>query len=484
MSPWRSLLPALFACGSPNIVPVPDAAPADATADIDRVDAGSMCQSAGTTSWSTYGHDAMRTSASDGCAVGPLTMTWSHAATPFTHNDPSYQVVGIDNAIVDATGVYVSSEQVKATGEHASIVEKTSPNGTLLWELSANHDLEGHSWPTVALGRLLIEDDWLVAVDATWNCTTVADCNACEYQPVGSCNNHIAQGSGFDDWGMSAADSSRFYTNSDVASPDGPGIYVGAWDPATMSSIWKQATVPSSCTTGPTETVGSIAVDGPTVFQAANYSAASGPSPLPSGIRSFNAADGKPGWVQPTTLLGAVSVGAGMLFVVEGSPAPSLVARHQSDGGVAWSTPLGASTASPQAPVQAGGLVIIAIANGVTAFRAATGGPVWSRPDLDAVASLYQTTTGWASCGGGGTSSFDAAVNTTLAAALGSNTLVVTAKDGLHVLYVDSGKDQWTGAVAGVTGPLKDPVISGSTVYAIDTSGAGKVVALGSAIQP
>jgi hypothetical protein len=65
-----------------------------------------------------------------------------------------------------------------------------------------------------------------------------------------------------------------------------------------------------------------------------------------------------------------------------------------------------------------------------------------------------------------------------MAAALGSNTLVVTAKDALHILSLNDGSDSWTGTITGVTGPMKNPIVVGSTVYAIDTAGSGKLVAL------
>ncbi len=60
---------------------------------------------------------------------------------------------------------------------------------------------------------------------------------------------------------------------------------------------------------------------------------------------------------------------------------------------------------------------------------------------------------------------------TTLAAAAGSGTLVVTAVDGVHVLSLAAGTDTWHGMPAQAMGQIKNPVIVGHTVYAIDGGG-------------
>jgi hypothetical protein len=488
---WLIASVALVACSHSSHHNVSDLGAPDANGSVTdsgenatdgAVDGGTLstrCTTAGTSSWATYAHDALRTSASDGCALGPLSLSWSYASTPFVFNDPSYTVIGLDNAIADTSGLYVSSVQVKSGGAQASILEKVSPAGALLWEFTSNHDAVEHNWPTLGFGRILVEDDWLAAVDANWDCTSVADCNACEYQPHGTCNNHSAQGSGFDDWGMSAADATRFYTNSDVASPDGPGIYIGAWDTSGGNSLWKQNTIASSCTAGGSEEIGSLVVDGGNVYQAANYSAASGAPAFASGVRSFAAATGTPGWTASTTVMSALSASASTLYLIEGTSTASLVARKENDGSIAWSKPLGTNLVSSQSPVQANGLVIVATASGVIAYVAATGDVAWMRADLHAVSPLFQTSLNFGSCGGSNVSTLSAAVTTSLAAATGSNTLVVAASDNLHIVALADGHDFWTGAIAGTTPPFRNPIIVGSTVYAIDSSSsAGKLVAL------
>jgi hypothetical protein len=62
------------------------------------------------------------------------------------------------------------------------------------------------------------------------------------------------------------------------------------------------------------------------------------------------------------------------------------------------------------------------------------------------------------------------AVLTTIAAALGSGTLVVTASDGIHVVKL-SGEEVVKGAVDKAVGSVRNPVIVGNRVYVIDSSG-------------
>jgi len=57
---------------------------------------------------------------------------------------------------------------------------------------------------------------------------------------------------------------------------------------------------------------------------------------------------------------------------------------------------------------------------------------------------------------------------TTLAAALGSASLVVTAADGLHVLALADGSQLYKGTIAQASGVLHSPVLVGHRLYAID----------------
>ncbi|MDQ6780115.1 MAG: PQQ-like beta-propeller repeat protein [Candidatus Eremiobacteraeota bacterium] len=130
----------------------------------------------------------------------------------------------------------------------------------------------------------------------------------------------------------------------------------------------------------------------------------------------------------------------------------NLVARAQSDLHTVWS--VSAVPASPSAPVLANGLVIIGTGNGIEAHDSATGRLVWTSPVQPAG---YGMLTG-------------------MCAALASNTLVVTANDGLHVLSLANGGALWHGTVAGAQGTVMNPVIvndpaRGATVYVTDNRG-------------
>jgi hypothetical protein len=70
-----------------------------------------------------------------------------------------------------------------------------------------------------------------------------------------------------------------------------------------------------------------------------------------------------------------------------------------------------------------------------------------------------------------------------MAAAMKTNTLVVTAADGIHTLSLSDGKELWKGVPAQAIGRLREPIIVGSRVYVVDNGpdnnpGAGALMAL------
>jgi len=129
------------------------------------------------------------------------------------------------------------------------------------------------------------------------------------------------------------------------------------------------------------------------------------------------------------------------------------VARAQSDLHIVWA--VSTSSASSAAPVVANGLVIVATYAGVEAHQTSNGALAWKSSVSPTYGGLY------------GSSMF---------AALGSNTLVVTAVDGIHVLRLNNGSDVWHGQVAGANGSASDPIVvndpaKGATIYVTDSSG-------------
>jgi len=322
------------------------------------------------------------------------------------------------------------------------------------WAAPGGRDVLTQHWATFAKGSLMVADDGLFLVDAATGADRLS-INA------------------YDDWGQTAADDQRFYINSDLNSPDGPGFYVGAYTLA-GAEAWKKDQ--HHACDKISEKRGSLAIDGDTVFRSGIYSAG---APAPSGIASYAKATGMPGWKQTTMPIGAISAGDSQLYLVEDQGGPKLVARKQSDGGVAWTQPL-AGAVTTQAPVLTQGLVIVATATDVRAFQVQGGAPAWTAPNIAAATQPATDDSGAFNACPGNPVAWTSIPNTSLAAALGSDSLLVTAADGIHILALSDGHELWKGLPAQVTGPLQNPVVVDHTLYAIDlgASAAGKLVAL------
>jgi hypothetical protein len=338
------------------------------------------------------------------------------------------------------------------------MVNKLSLSGSQQWEWQFG-DLEEHSWPTFTLGQLYVEEDTMWAInDSTGNGTQFAE---------------------YDDWGVNTSDGQRLYASSDVNSRDSSiGLYVGAWGSTPTSGwppwIWGQRQYAApQCGY---EIHDSIAVDNGVVYNAGEYVANSGQKPpFHDGMYAYDASNGSPKWDQTTTPRSALSTGGGKVFMMEQvGQGISLVARNESDGQIAWSVPM-TGTPSVQAPALAGGLVIVAGSDGVYAFNASTGSQAWKVSGILAAQKAFTGNPQLALDPCGGNDTLGAYSDTSIAVALGSATVVVTAQDGIHILSLSNGAQVWSGTVAGTTGPLKNPVIVGKTLYAIDTGASGGV---------
>lgn len=388
--------------------------------------------------------------------VGPLSLAWSYEPSP----PGGGQLTAVEHAIATHAAVYVKSADNGS--KVAAVVDKVSLSGAKAWQWTFG-DFEEHQWTTFAFGVLVVEED------SMWF--------------VGDADGSGMQLGEYDDWGTNTADGTRFYVSSDVNSKDGYGIYVGAYPSMAPSPLpfpppqWHQDLWGNGNNAGTEcgfEVNNSLAVESGVVYQAGEYRNLSGSPPFPSGVRSFDGSSGNPGWTQPTLPRSAISVGSGNVYMIEQDNALTLVARKQQDGTVAWSKTLGGAQ-SIQAPVLAGGLLILAEADGIDAYDPATGALVWNAPGIDALQTAFVGTlnTYFDACGGA--DSLSTLADTSLAAATGSGTLVVTAADGVHILNLIDGSSVWSGKIAGTTGPLKNPVIVGKTLYAVDTGAAGGV---------
>ncbi|MFT3771103.1 MAG: PQQ-binding-like beta-propeller repeat protein [Minicystis sp.] len=406
---------------------------------------GGSAPACGTDAWSTYGHDARRTSASDGCVNGPLTTAWRYAPEAAAGK----KVNAVFNAVAQSDAVFVEWSANNDPYLGTTAADRVDAAGQRVWTFDSGTDSNLGNWPSIAWTSLVLNEDGIYLLDLATGMKT--------------------GGNGVDDWGQTLTDGSRLYVVND-SHVDGPGIYVGAYDQA-LKQLWQQNTY-GMCRIDAGDVAGGIALDGGTLFYAPSYSLGQGVMlSFSSGVYAFDPADGTQKWFQDTMPTSGISAGGGLVYLIESDT--NLVARKQSDGTLAWSAPV--TGPGTQAPVLAGGRVIVGTAQGVSAFDAATGKDAWTATVTGAAAQAFNLMFSGGCVAGSGQWSgnqFGTAVaTTTLAAAAGNGTLVVTAFDGVHLLSIADGKETWTGMPAQASGPVRNPVIVGSTVYVVDTGG-------------
>ena len=159
-----------------------------------------------------------------------------------------------------------------------------------------------------------------------------------------------------------------------------------------------------------------------------------------SGVYAFDPATGTQKWFQATTPTSGISAGGGLVYLIEGGS--QLVARKQTDGTMAWSAAVdgrrdagaGARRRPGDRRHRAGRLRL---------RRRRPARPPGRAPLAGAAAQAFDLMFSGGCVAGSGQWSgneFGTAVpTTTLAAALGSGTLVVAAPDGVHVLSLSTG---------------------------------------------
>jgi hypothetical protein len=399
-----------------------------------------------TDNWTTYGHDAQRTGASWASLTGPLTLAWHYVPT----GAPSHAVAQVLYALGRTDLVVLRAELITNYGYGITPgADRVSTAGQHVWTYVMGTDADFGNWSAILGNYVVFNDDGVRYV----NLSTGAS----------------VHGGGVDSWGELLADSSTLYLESD-AQIDGPGVYVGAYD-TTAKSLW-QANKFATCRGSSAALAGGMAVSNGTLFYAPNYQKGTDSTALPyaSGVYAFNATTGVKTAFHASTPYSRLSADNANVYLVESQNA--LVARAQSDLHTVWSVP--ESGPGEQAPVLADSLVIIGTSAGVEAHSPATGAIVWSTPIANVDAHWSETYQS-GSCGlieipVAGYSS------ATMAAALSSRTLVVTAPDGLHILSLATGTDLWHGTPSGVTTQIGNPIIvndpvKGGTVYVTDYQG-------------
>jgi hypothetical protein len=399
----------------------------------------------GTGDWTTYNHDARRSGASDGCVNGPLTTAWRYVPAP----PMGKKLKNVFNAIAQSDAVFLAWAATNDPYLGTSAADRVDLMGNRVWTFDSGTDSNLGNWPSIALGDLILNEDGLYFLDATTGMKKA--------------------GNGVDNWGQSLTDGTSLYVVND-SHVDGPGIYVGAYD-STCKQIWA-ANKYGTCRIDAGDIAGGIALDGGSLFYAPSYSLGMGVTlTFASGVYSFDPATGMQKWFQAATPTSGISAGGGLVYLIEGGS--KLTARKETDGTVAWTADT--AGAGTQAPVLAGGLAIVATGQGVATFDAATGKAGWTAPIAGAQAQAFDLMfTGGCVSGSGqwsGNAIGTAVVTTTLAAAAGNGTLVVTAPDGIHLLSLSTGAETWKGKPAMAMGAVKHPVIVGSTVYVVDDGG-------------
>ena len=404
--------PRVVAAG-PRDEPKPPSAPAppheEAAGNEEKKEPKEKC---GANSWAMFGHDPARTSASDGCVDGALKIAWTFQPRGLC----GYKAANgrVQHAIADVEAVFASGDCAGAPA-----VWRVDPTkGTTVWTMS-RADYSRASWPALAGDRVVSSDDGVFFIDRAngqWN------------------------GRELDIWGESIVDGDRYFVDN-TWQLDGAGPFVGRFD-ASTKWVWKASVFYGGRGKNIAD-VGGIALSGSVVVHAAAAGARGAPT-----LSAHDADSGERKWSATGTWPeSAPSIADGKVFTIERWSKENddrLVARDLSSGTVAWSAPSGWARGAP--PAIAPKVVLVHSRDAVRAFDRRTGAPVWSTP-LPRSTPLVQSMT-------------------TLAIALGSDTVVVTTEARVVVLKLADGKELWSGAAVSGHGAIcGSPIVVGKTVY-------------------
>lgn len=431
--------------------------------------------------WTTYGHDVRRSGASQGSIPGALRELWRYKPLGLgTSTAASVQhVIATESELYLRWATYVSGH---------TMLEKATTSGTRVWVEQSCCNWDKQHWPALSPDRTTV----FVNDDGTFIANTT--------------NGTRTRFLGLDTWGDVLIDPSglRYYAVNMRHQVDPgsnfPTLYLAAYDKS-LNKLWEANRQPASSIGGQEDLLGgAIALNNGTLFHAAIYNPGNDTNfSLTNGISALDSSNGSQRWFVAATPASRISVNGDKIYLIEGFATrvstniylltgTHLVARSQTNGSLVWSHQVSFPVAysswkqNPdgtwvqivirgthvQSPVLAGGLVIIGTEGGVVAFDAVNGNQVWLSSMTGASSPQVY---------GSGRSEF---VDTRIAAALGSNTLVVTASNAIHVLSIASGTQAWSGTAPSAIGPVRNPVIVGSRVYVTDgtTSQNGGLIAL------
>ncbi|MDQ6830888.1 MAG: Ig-like domain-containing protein [Gemmatimonadota bacterium] len=398
--------------------------------------------------WTTYGHDAARTSASATTIATPLHLSWRYLSVGVA----GHALQNTTSMLATADAVFLRTSLSSGYGYGRSpALDRVTLAGAKVWTYNTGTDADFGDWGSIWSSRFIINDDGVRFVDLTTGSATVA--------------------LGVDSWGETLSDATAGLFLANDVQIDGPGIYVGSLD-ATGQSRWQKNAF-ATCRGSASSTAGGMALANSTLFYAPVYNVGQTTTHLPfaSGVYAFNATTGAQLAYVATVPYSRISADAQRVYLIEGGN--TLVARAQSDLHVVWSKPV--TGPGEQAPVIANNLAIIGTSSSVEAYNLTTGAKTWTSGALTGADAHWSSTYQGGSCGAVQIPEGSYAVTTTLAAALGSNTLIVTAYDGIHILSLGDGSELWKGAVPQSSGRVRNPVIvndpvKGPIVYVMDYS--------------
>ncbi len=360
----------------------------------------------GRSPWSTYGKDAGRTSASDSCLDGTATVAWTFAPPLFKG-----RVQKIAHAIAEDDAVFAVG-----TRGQAPFMDRLDPNDkSIRWSYDSRADPPRMEWPTIARGIVMYVDHGFTSIDRETGAHKTAFLDA---------------------WGPSIIDASRIYAVNKWQE-EGPTLFLGAFDDS-LKKLWKGAQFSARGIV--ISDANGIALDAGTLFHAANYH-----FPKLSFLSALDPATGHAKWKVPAIPESSVSAAAGRLYMVErsGNTEFSLVARSQVDGAVVWKAVI-ASPLTAGAPVVANDLIIAHTKIDLVALDAASGRVMWRLPLASRPPRIFNATT--------------------MAAAMGSHVLVVTA--GGKVNFIDVMTGAAMGQLSGWT-DVHSPIVVGDAGYVV-----------------
>jgi hypothetical protein len=385
--------------------------------------------------WVTYGHDGSRAGASQASLKGPLAKLWRYTPAAPSGTRPFQYVL---NALPTADAIFLqwSAQSVLGSGyTGATDVDRVTTDGHRAWTFDGGYDTNIGQWGSVWGTRFVFQDDGIGYLDIN--------------------SGSRLWFSGVDRWGETLADTSGLYVDHRWH-VDGPGPFVARMQ-ASGARTWIANNYGTARGDGYDDIAG-IALSGSTLFVAADYWAAATVTnpPLP-GVYALSKAAGARLAFAGTKPSSKISADATQVYLIENNN--QLVARAQSDLHIVWS--IAVTSPGQQAPVLANRAVIIATSSGVESHNAATGALLWRSPTINGLNSYI------GSIGG---------PTTTLAAALGSGTLIATSNsDGIHVLQLTNGHEL-SHYVLSYSNAVWDPVIvndstRGGLLYAVSRTG-------------